>query len=175
MCGVSFTDLPYVRASVDGCLVKASYKGGLVVVRVERAILRRTADYFLRSVAAGLRPFAGEGVLPAGQGEVSRAGSGYRGSSQDCLSLALWGSGLSVRTLPPSHHFPLQFYEHFRADLAAGGFGPIVHMHYQHLFRDVSPLGAAVLDGPGFPSEGLAWFTSRMAGLAWPPGSGSRA
>jgi hypothetical protein len=163
VCAVDYDLIPYVSTTVDKLRVKASYNGGLVVAKRKRCVFQRTEDYFQRSMKAGLRPLAGYGLeVRAGHGLVSHAGSEYWGSSQACLSLALSGSGLSVQTLPPTHNFPLHFYDHFLSEIEAGKLSNIVHVHYHHLFFTPSSPNP-VLDGhPGFPSEGLTWLRERL-------------
>lgn len=164
ICEVDYKDIPYMVTTVDKQRVKASYNGGFTVTRRENGVLQRASDYFVRSVKAGLRPFAGRGgPFQAGHGIVSDAGSEYWGSSQACLSLALWGSGLSVRTLPITHNFPLCFYDELLPELKAGKTClEIVHVHYHHLFCDSSAKNP-ILDGcPGFPSDGVNWLRERL-------------
>ena len=74
-CAVDYDTIPWIRSYVDDARCKASYNGGLVVVRRERAILRRWWDYFLASVRAGLRPRREAVPLRSSTGFVSAAAS----------------------------------------------------------------------------------------------------
>lgn len=166
VCAVDYGMLPLVTSTVDKRLIKASYNAGFIVARKNQGIFHLAADYFLRSVKAGLRPFADRGIqVKAGHGLVSRAGSEYWGSSQACLSLALWGSGFSVWTLPLTHNFPLHFYEHLQSEIESGRLSNIIHVHYHHLFSSPSSPNV-ILDGcPGFPQEGVTWLREQLREL----------
>ncbi|OPH53089.1 hypothetical protein BC351_31920 [Paenibacillus ferrarius] len=59
---------PYVVFTVNRQTVKASYNGGLVVVRRSCNIFQRAADYFLKSVEAGHGQVNIEGSI----GEVAK-------------------------------------------------------------------------------------------------------
>lgn len=163
ICGVDYNVIPYVVTTVDRQTVKASYNGGFVVVRRSSHIFQRTADFFLKSVEAGLRPFANEGLqINAGHGVVSVEGSEYWGSSQACLSLAIWGANLTLRTLPPNLNFPLNFFEVLRPEVESGKFGTLVHIHYHHLLKDMTTETPSFMNYPGLPPAGIAWLTEHM-------------
>ncbi|MFC5528998.1 hypothetical protein [Cohnella yongneupensis] len=159
ICEVDYNALPYVVSTVDRQTVKASYNGGFVVVQRNRNILERTADYFLKSVEAGIKPFANEGIrIEAGHGLVSVAGSEYWGSSQACLSLAIWGSNLTLRELPAGHNFPLNSCESLLPEMESGKFGEVIALHYHHLLNDTSIEAPSTLDYPGLPVSGVEWL-----------------
>lgn len=163
VCGVDYNSIPYVVSTVDRQTVKASYNGGFVVVRRSSHIFQRTADFFLKSVEAGLKPFANEGLrIDAGHGLVSVEGSEYWGSSQACLSLAIWGANLTLRTLPPSHNIPLHLYETLSAEVESGQFGTLVHIHYHNLLNDVPTEAPAFMDYPGLQGSGIAWLKEHV-------------
>ena len=159
---VDYSALPFVLTTVDKCLVRASYNGGFVIARRDAGIFRRTADLWLRGVESGLRPWARSGLrVLSGVGAVSETGSEHWGSSQACLSLAIWGHGLSVKTLPESHNFPLTFYEQL-----APGRDPatdIVHVHYHHLFAPAQEPNPLLRGRAGFPSAAVEWIRDLVA------------
>ncbi|NKJ03496.1 hypothetical protein [Rhizobium sp. SG741] len=93
ICSVEYESLPYITTTVDKLPVKASYNGGFVVVRPAASIFQRTEEFFVKSVKSNLRPYADRGLqIQAGHGLVAGVGAEYWGSSQACLSLAIWGA-----------------------------------------------------------------------------------
>jgi hypothetical protein len=163
-CDVDYRLIPTVTATVDNSVVKASYNAGFVVVRRAAGSFQRAEDYFLRSVRSGLRPYAGSGTrVQAGTGTVSIEGSSYWGSSQACLSLAVWGSGLSVQALPSTYNFPLHCYDRFLAEIRSGELGDIAHVHYHQLFFTAPDIPNPILNGEaGFPAHGVAWLREKL-------------
>ena len=162
VCGVDYESLPWTTTTVDQCRVRASYNGGLTVVRSGEGLFGRTADFFARSIRARLFTRHDEGVFfQAGHGEVRPEGSRLWGSAQACLSLAITALGLKVRMLPPGLNFPLHFYRELSGKFSGD---PLVvsHAHYHHLLRDPEA-GNPILDGsPGFPDESRAWLKTRL-------------
>jgi len=156
LLGVDYDALPYVLTTVDNERVKASYNGGMVVVRRSENILQKTLDNFIRSMHAGLTPREDDiPIVTAGHGIVSRRGSELWGTSQACLSLAIWGRGLTVRTLPPSHNVPMHLFADLSADVRA--IVPVV-LHYHHLFGE-APSANPVLNGQTrLPAGFDAWL-----------------
>jgi hypothetical protein len=73
--GVAYEDVPYVVSTVDGVRVKASYNGGLVVVRARCGLLQRWTDLFFRSVRAGLVPSPAAETFRSGTGPVQARGA----------------------------------------------------------------------------------------------------
>ncbi len=137
MGGVSLDRLPAMRTTVGNELIRASYNGGLTVVRRNKGILTRCADLFAASVRAGMRPYRGCGVnIIASTGEVGLAGSEYWGSNQAAMTLAIWATTDRVLTYPDSYNVPL----HLIAD--AGEIDPRwlqhppVHLHYHFMFGE---------------------------------------
>ncbi len=166
ICGVEYDLIPYVESTVDRQTVKASYNGGFVIVRRSSHIFQRTAEFFLKSVEAGLRPFANEGLkINAGHGLVSVEGSEYWGSDQACLSLAIWGANLTARALPQNLNFPLHLIEALRSEVDSGKFGTLVHIHYHYLLKDVTTASQDFMDYPGLPTEGISWLKEHVLHL----------
>ncbi|WP_338552544.1 hypothetical protein [Paenibacillus sp. KS-LC4] len=159
LCGVDYNRLPFVVSVVDRQTVKAGYNGGFVVVRRSCGIFQRTADYFLLSVAAGLHPLTNEvRQIQAGHDPASVADSDYVGSGEACLALAIWGTGLTVRALPPGHNFPLPQYRNLRPEVESGQFGELTHIQYRDLLTAVSAKAPDFLGYYGYPKAGIAWL-----------------
>jgi hypothetical protein len=133
-CGVDYEQIPFLQTTVDKEMVKASYNGGFVLVRSDAGIFSRALDYFKRSSYADLRPWRNSGIaIHAGSGIVSRRGSEMWGSSQACLSLAIWGNGLSAKTFDLSHNFPLHMLQKLNIPEKNT---PLVAIHYHHMLDD---------------------------------------
>ena len=132
ICGVCYDTVPETMSFVDAVRIKASYNGGLVVVRTALHAMQRWADFFLRSVRARLVPHASHGFR-AGAGEVAPNSGRWWGSNQAALSLALWQSSKSVVEFSPVYNYPL----HLAAQLPAAdrvAADELVHVHYHSLF-----------------------------------------
>lgn len=160
VCDVDYSAVPPVTTTVDQLSVKASYNGGFIVIRRSAGIFCRTEEFFERSVGAGLRPHMGKRLsVRAGHGQVDGIGAEYWGSSQACLSLAIWGRQLTARILPPTHNFPLHI------DSYVAQFGarePLIVAHYHHLFtgeQSANPLFSGRLN---VPSQCLDWLEGRL-------------
>lgn len=150
LCGIDYERVPFVKTTVGDARVKASYNGGFVLVDRKAEIFGRTLKYFKHSIDAGIAPFRGVGgPVRAGHGWVSERGSKLWGSSQACLSLAIWGSGLSVRTLDSSHNFPLHLFEALNPEEQST---PLRVIHYHHLL-DEDPTQNPLLNGRANISE----------------------
>lgn len=156
ICEVDYDAVPEVRTTVEKIMVKASYNGGFVMVRRQDGVFARTLDYFKRSVTAGLAPFRGSGMrVRAAHGLVTERGSEFWGSSQACLSLAIWGSGLTVHSPDLSHNFPLNNFEPLTADEQAT---PLKVIHYHHLL-DEDPAHNPLFDGrANVSAEFVGWL-----------------
>ena len=157
-CGVRYDDIPWIPSYVDDVRAKASYNGGLVVVRSDRGILRRWSDFFLASVRAGLRPRAEAVVMRSSTGAVAASASRMWGSNQAALSLAMWSTTRRVRALEPTYNYPLHLHEAL-GERRARDFNQLVHVHYHWLFEP-----DAIADNPiTAPSSTLA--TDKVAWL----------
>jgi hypothetical protein len=156
--------LPFVTTTVDGQRVRASYNGGLVVVRRRSGILQKAADLFGRSVRAGLRPRTpGEANVFASTGYVGKVASAFWGSSQATLSVAIWSVTDRVRILEPTYNVPLHVWDQLVAQHPALPLGDLVHVHYHWLCSPGREQGNPLLDGrlPLSPEVG-AWIRSRV-------------
>jgi hypothetical protein len=165
-CGVDYDLIPLVTTTVDRARIKASYNGGLTVVKNKTRLFSKTADFFLRSIAVNLIPWPERDIFPSGHGMVSGKGGRLWGSAQACFSLAITALGLSVRILPPSQNFPLHSYSDLRPEIENGTISPISHVHYHHVFRS-NPHNNPILAGqPGFPAGSIGWLKERIGDFA---------
>ena len=163
VCGVDYDSLPEVTTTVDRVRVKASYNGGLTVVKRLNGLFGKTAGFFQKSLDAGLVPWPNRNAtFAAGHGMVSAEGGNFWGSSQAALSLAISALGLSVRILPASQNFPLPSYDAWSSEIDAGAFPILAHVHYHHLLS-ADPRHNPILAGkPGFPAGSARWLRGRM-------------
>jgi hypothetical protein len=135
-CGVDYDDIPWTESFVDHHRVKASYNGGLVIVRGNLGILRRWADFFFASVRQRLTPYAEEWRLRSGVGWIDSAASKLWGSNQAALSLAIWSKTRRVQELPPTYNYPLHSHHQIDQPIASVVFSHLVHVHYHWLFAE---------------------------------------
>ncbi|MFZ2266577.1 MAG: hypothetical protein WAV95_03275 [Azonexus sp.] len=161
ICGVDYGLLPDVTTTVEHLRVKASYNGGFVLVRRSAGIFARTLDYFLRSVGADIAPFRGSGMtVRAGHGNVSERGSEFWGSSQACLSLAIWGSGLTVQIPDLSNNFPLHCFDRLSLDEQAI---PLKAIHYHHLLEEGLESNPLLNGWTNVPEAFLTWLRNQVS------------
>ncbi len=135
MCGTTIDRLPYIRATIDGQRIRASYNAGLIVARRDKGIFTRGAELFSDSLEAGMWPYRGSGIdIYASTGAVGKAGSEFWGSSQAVLAIAIWATTDRVVHYPASYNVPLHLVA------SAGEIGadwcarPPVHVHYHYMF-----------------------------------------
>lgn len=166
-CGVNYDLIPGVTTTVERARVKASYNGGLNVVKSSSTLFAKTADFLLRSILANLIPRPNNNTtFPAGHGMVSEKGGRFWGSMQACFSLAITALKLSVRILPPSQNFPLHCYPDLLPEIEKGTIPTICHVHYHHVFSS-NPHDNPILAGqPGFPADSIEWLRERIGEFA---------
>jgi hypothetical protein len=162
--GVPLDDLPFIRTTDRGHRVRASYNGGLIVVRRERGILGAWGDLFSRSVDAGLKPWRGSNLnVFASTGFVGQEASEYWGSNQAAAALAIWSTTKRVFHYPDTYNVPLHLLmEH--PELATGvRTSPLIHVHYHWLFTVPYYVRAlATLRDLGAGRDRLDWLTARL-------------
>ena len=144
--------------------IRASYNGGLIVVRTASGILGAWADLFSRSVAAGLKPRRGSNInVFASTGFVGHEASEYWGSNQAALALAIWSTTTRVCQYPDAYNVPLhQVIKHpeLTPRLRAS---PLVHVHYHWLFTEpYYERALAALRNLGAGPDRLDWLTARL-------------
>jgi hypothetical protein len=162
--GVPLDCLPFVRTTVCETRVRASYNGGLVVVRREKGILAAWADLFSRSVAAGLKPWRGNSFnVRASTGLVGVAASEYWGSNQAAAALAIWSATTRVVHYPDSYNVPLHLLID-RLDLANQPLtAPPVHVHYHCLFAaPYHEIALGTLRKLGADQDRVDWLAARL-------------
>jgi hypothetical protein len=162
--GIDYERLPFVMPTIDDRPVKASYNGGLVVVRRSTGILQQAADLFGRSVRAGLRPRAlGQDAVFASTGFVGQIASAYWGSSQAALSVAIWGATDRVRILEPTYNVPIHVWDQLLARHPTLPLRHPVHVHYHRLCSPGHEHANPLLDGRlPLSAEIGAWIRSRV-------------
>ena len=169
LAGVQLDDLPYLESTIGRERIRASYNGGLVVVRRNQGLMARWNDLFMRSIQAGLRPYRKSGMnIHASTGYVGTAASEFWGSNQTALALTLWSGSAKVLHYPPSYNVPLHL-------IAAEGFidpvwknEPPIHLHYHWMFQPTHQEQAlSIMYELGVYTDRLGWLARRL-----PVGSG---
>jgi hypothetical protein len=135
-CGVEYDAIPWIQSFVDRRRIKASYNGGLGLVRTKLGILQRWEQFFIASVRAGLTPYKKEWVLRSGVSWVEPTASKFWGSNQAALSLAIWSSTRQVVELPASYNYPLHQHQHIDSNIVKDVFPQLIHVHYHWLFEE---------------------------------------
>lgn len=162
--GVSLNCLPFIRTTICDQRIRASYNGGLVVVRTKTGILGAWADLFSRSVAAGLRPVRGQDLnLFSSTGFVGKVASEYWGSNQAAAALAIWSNTTQVIHYPDSYNVPLHLLVDQANLIPRARKSPLVHVHYHWLFT--APYYEAALLTMwklGADEEQLGWLSERL-------------
>jgi hypothetical protein len=160
---VSIACLPFVATTDGEHRVRASYNGGLVVVRRDRGILTAWADLFARSVSAGLKPWRNNSMnIYASTGYVGREASEYWGSNQAALALAIWSTTRRVCHYPDTYNVPLHLMMS-RPDLRTRRQSPLVHVHYHSVFTEPTYQSAVdALRDLGATSDHLDWLAARL-------------
>lgn len=167
LCGVDYESLPHVTPTVEPVRIRASYNGGLTVVKKGARLFETTADFFLRAYDAGLVPWPDlADPVTAGCGRVSLAGSRYWGSAQAALSVAIRALGLSARILPPTVNFPLHYDALLRPGIQNGTIPMITHVHYHHLLREYADSNPIMAGMPGFPPCARVWLREQREDFA---------
>ncbi len=164
LAGVELECLPWMRATVDGARVRASYNGGLVVARRASGVLGRWAELFYRSVREGLRPFGGSGVeIVASTGAVGRTASEFWGSNQAALALAMWGGDARVVHYGDRYNVPLHLLSRDAAIEPRWRAAPPLHVHYHGMFGGREH-GAALelLERLGVPADRRDFLAARV-------------
>lgn len=156
--------LPFIRTTVGGERIRASYNGGLVVVRRRKGILAVWADLFARSAMAGLKPWRGSGRdFFASTGFVGREASEYMGSNQAAAALAIWSTTSRVVEYPATYNVPLHLMLE-RPGLAAHWCdGSPVHVHYHWLFAWRHEAALAALRELAVAPDRLDWLAARLS------------
>lgn len=106
--GIAIDDLPWITATIDQARIRASYNAGFTIVRRACGILGATADTFMASFAADLRPLRDRNLdVRASTGLVSHVASEFWGSSQAALSAAIARHAESLLIYGAEYNIPL--------------------------------------------------------------------
>jgi hypothetical protein len=162
--GIALDRLPFIETTDRSHRVRASYNGGLTVVRRHLGILGAWAELFARSVAAGLKPWQGSGLnIHASTGLVGLAASEYWGSNQAALALAIWSGTARVRHYPDSYNVPLHLLLSDPTLAAGRQLSPLIHVHYHWLFAAPDYARAlTTLREIGAAPDHLEWLEARL-------------
>ena len=167
-CGVDYDEIPWTTSFVDHHRIKASYNGGLVIVRGKLGILQRWADFFFASVRQRLTPYVEDHRFRSGAGFVDSTASRLWGSNQAALSLAIWSNTRRVQELPPIYNYPLTLHSQIDAGTAHAVFPHLVHVHYHWLLEE-KPDRNPLFDSMGpLSSEQRDWLLAASGRFAPP-------
>lgn len=162
--GIALEALPLVNTTDGLHKVRASYNGGLVVVRRSLGILQAWAELFSQSVSAGLKPWRGSRLnVRASTGYVGVEASEYWGSNQAAAALAIWHVTDRVRHYPDTYNVPLHLWleqPQFRKSPLPG---PLVHVHYHWTFTEPHDrLALARMRELGATAHQVDWLRARL-------------
>lgn len=162
--GVPLDCLPFVCTTDRLHRVRASYNGGLIVVRREKGILRAWADLFSRSVAAGLKPWRDSNLdVHASTGFVGKEASEFWGSNQAAIAFAIWSTTRRVLHYPETYNLPLHLLMQHPEIMSRPLPSPLVHVHYHWLFtKDRYQPALAALREFGAEQDRLDWLSRRL-------------
>lgn len=159
---VDYDTVPWSATFVDGRPIKASYNGGLVVVRGGLGLMQRWAEVFFRSVREGLRPYREMQPFRAGAGAVPAEVGRDWGSNQAALSVALWSATRGVVELTPRYNYPLHLHDSLDPGRIGADFRTLVHVHYHWLFAEPNA-DNPIFDQPGpLDPERREWLEQRL-------------
>jgi hypothetical protein len=164
LAGTSLERLPFIDATIDGSRVRASYDGGLLVVRRSTGILQAAAGLLTAAFDAGLKPQAGtRSNMFASTGYLGAAGTEYWGSSQAAAALAAWSRTSRVHVYPDSYDVPLHAVAQQSPIDARWTAASPVHVHYHWMFTP-SYTSAAIqaLERLGTGRDRLEWLRTRV-------------
>lgn len=164
LCGVEYDSIPWVETTVDRVRVKASYNGGMVIVRRGLGLFREAARMFAVLRGRDLAPRRiGDVAVVASTGAVGPEASRWWGGAQAVLSLAATRLAARVCLASPRYNVPV----HLAQQAAALGRplslidAVLIHYHWMldeaHVMRDCVMPG-----GMGLPVEVRKWLGSRV-------------
>jgi hypothetical protein len=132
--GIGMERLPWIDTTTDNVRIRASFNGGFTVVRRSCGILRKTADVFLTSLRADLRPLRDEGFnVFASTGYVGREASEFWGSSQAALSAAIAAQASELLIYDERYNIPLHLLRPDSANRVAWPRCEPILLHYHWL------------------------------------------
>ena len=159
-CGVDYDQIPWTESFADRRRIKASYNGGLVIVRGKLGIMQRWADFFFTSVRQHLEPFPQNRRFRSGAGWVESGASRMWGSNQAALSLAIWSTTRQVQELEPTYNYQLIVHKQIKRRLRKRIFPNLVHVHYHWLLEDESSKNPLFDKSGPLSFEQRTWLSS---------------
>lgn len=159
-CGIEYDDVPWTTSFIDNKRIKASYNGGLVIVRAKLGILQRWARFFFASVRQRLTPYEQPWRLRSGVSWVDSGASKLWGSNQAALSLAIWSSTRQVQELPPTYNYPLHQHQLIDEEILRSVFPRLVHVHYHWLLAEENDANPLFDRGGPLSAEQQQWLRS---------------
>jgi hypothetical protein len=163
--GIEPSRLPMIATTIDNVPIRASYNGGLTIVRRDLGILQKTREIFFASLQENLRPSAGTQLeVLASTGFVGREASEWWGSSQAALSIAIWSKTSDVYTFDERYNIPLHnLVGPDRSWPMGRGFKPIL-LHYHYLTEtQYQRTLRQVLTRIRCSSEVMTWIEERLS------------
>jgi hypothetical protein len=119
VCHVDLESLPYVRTTVGEERIRATFNGGLVVVRNGIGIFTRWEENMLAVHRARLQP---------------RPDS-FWGTGQTTLVMAIYGRTSRVEMLPDSYNYPLHKHDNMPPERRISSSRDLIHVHYHWMFE----------------------------------------
>ncbi|HLM81621.1 MAG TPA: hypothetical protein VK302_13460 [Terriglobales bacterium] len=126
--------MPRIYTATDDVRIRASFNGGFTVVRHSCGILQKTAEVFLASLLADLRPRRGEAVdVFASTGYVGREAAEFWGSSQAALSAAIAAQASELLIYDDRYNIPLHLLKPNCSNRVAWPHCEPILLHYHWL------------------------------------------
>ncbi len=134
IAGIGVEQLPWIDTTTDHVRIRSSFTGGFTVVRRSCGILQKTAEVFLASLRADLRPLRGEAAnVFASTGHVGRDASEFWGSSQAALSAAIATQASELLIYDDRYNIPLHLLQPDSSNRVAWPYCEPVLLHYHWL------------------------------------------
>lgn len=134
IAGIGIEQLPWIYTTTDDVRIRASFNGGFTVVRRLCGILQKTAEVFLASLRADLRPLRGEAVdVFASTGYVGREAAEFWGSSQAALSAAIAAHASELLVYDDRYNIPLHLMKPDCSNRVAWPHCEPILLHYHWL------------------------------------------
>jgi len=163
-CEVDYDKIPWVETTLDRILVKASYNGGMIVVRRQLGLFQ-TAE-------AMYRILKGKDLAPrihtnpeflASTGFVGQEARRWWGSSQAVLSLAATKLDALITIAPPTYNVPAHLIEYGEKNNNKITLQNAIIIHY-HWLLDKEHLEdrGIFYGGDTLPGQVLNWLKPRI-------------
>jgi hypothetical protein len=137
LAGVDYDEIPWVETTADHISIKASYNAGMIAVRREAGLFRRTQEIFDLIQKNNLPPYqAGEGDIFSSTGFVGIQASQWWGSSQAVFSLAATEQKAIRLIAPVTYNVPAHLIEYARWLGSEVTLKDAVLVHYHWLLHE---------------------------------------